>query len=81
MGAHPGCPVCLIVAASLVAVETNVGETISACVNDNAGEREMSLHFVHVVADTYDRDTHPHPVCFGDITRLPVLTTLPEKGR
>ena len=29
MGIHPGCPVCLIVAASLVAVETNVGETIS----------------------------------------------------
>ena len=30
MGVHPGCPVCLTVAASLVAVETNVGETISA---------------------------------------------------
>ena len=30
MGVHPGCPVCLIVAASLVAVETDVGETISA---------------------------------------------------
>ena len=30
MGVHPGRPVCLIVAASLVAVETNVGETISA---------------------------------------------------
>ena len=30
MGGHPGCPVCLIVAASLVAVETDVGETISA---------------------------------------------------
>ena len=30
MGVHPGCPVCLIVAASFVAVETNVGETISA---------------------------------------------------
>ena len=30
MGAYPGCPVCSIVAASLVAVETDVGETISA---------------------------------------------------
>ena len=30
MGIHPGCRVCLIVAASLVAVETDVGETISA---------------------------------------------------
>ena len=30
MGMHPGCPVCLIVAVSLVAVETDVGETISA---------------------------------------------------
>ena len=30
MGAHPGCPVCSIVAASLVIVETSVGETISA---------------------------------------------------
>ena len=30
MVVHPGCPVCSIVAASLVAVETNVGETISA---------------------------------------------------
>ena len=30
MGVHPGCPVCLIVAALLVAVETDVGETISA---------------------------------------------------
>ena len=29
MGVHPGCPVCLIVATSLVAVETDVGETIS----------------------------------------------------
>ena len=28
MGVHPGCPVCLIVAASLVAVETDVGETV-----------------------------------------------------
>ena len=30
MGVHPGCSVCLIAAASLVAVETYVGETISA---------------------------------------------------
>ena len=30
MGVRPGCPVCSIVAASLVAVETDVGETISA---------------------------------------------------
>ena len=30
MGVHPGCPVYLSVAASLVAVETDVGETISA---------------------------------------------------
>ena len=30
MGVHPGCPVCSIFAASLVAVETDVGETISA---------------------------------------------------
>ena len=30
MGVHPGCPVCSIVAASLVAVQTDVGETISA---------------------------------------------------
>ena len=30
MGVHPGCSVCSIVAASLVAVETDVGETISA---------------------------------------------------
>ena len=30
MGVYPGCPVCSIVAASLVAVETEVGETISA---------------------------------------------------
>ena len=30
MGVHPGCPVCFTVAASLVAVETDVGETISA---------------------------------------------------
>ena len=30
MGVHPGCPGCSIVAASPVAVETNVGETISA---------------------------------------------------
>ena len=29
MGVHPGCPVCSIVAASLVAVETDVGETVS----------------------------------------------------
>ena len=43
MGVHPGCPVCSIVAASLVAVETDVGETISAakvafvCVSDLLG--------------------------------------------
>ena len=30
MGVHLSCPVCLIVAASLVAVETDVGEAISA---------------------------------------------------
>ena len=30
MGAHPGCPLCSIVAASLVAVYSDVGETISA---------------------------------------------------
>ena len=30
MGVHPGCPVCSTVAASLVAVVTDVGETISA---------------------------------------------------
>ena len=30
MGVHPGCPICSIVAASLVAVETDVRETISA---------------------------------------------------
>ena len=30
MRVHPGCPVCSIVAVSLVAVETDVGETISA---------------------------------------------------
>ena len=30
MGVHPGCPVCSIVAELLVAVETDVGETISA---------------------------------------------------
>ena len=30
MGVHPGCSVCSIVAASLVAVETDVEETISA---------------------------------------------------
>ena len=30
MGVHPGCRVCSIVAASLTAVETDVGETISA---------------------------------------------------
>ena len=30
MGVHTGCPVCSIVAASLVAVETDVGETIFA---------------------------------------------------
>ena len=30
MGVHPGCPACSIVAASLLAVETDVGETISA---------------------------------------------------
>ena len=30
IGVHPGCPVCLIVAASVVASETDVGETISA---------------------------------------------------
>ena len=30
MGVHPSCPVCSIVAASLVAVETDVGETVSA---------------------------------------------------
>ena len=30
MGVHLGCPVCSFVAASLVAVETDVGETISA---------------------------------------------------
>ena len=29
MGVHPSCPVCSIAAASLVAVETDVGETIS----------------------------------------------------
>ena len=29
VGVHPGCTVCSIVAASLVAVETNVGETLS----------------------------------------------------
>ena len=29
MGVHPGCHVCSIVAASLVAVETDVGETMS----------------------------------------------------
>ena len=29
MGVHPACPVCSIVAASLVAVETDVGELIS----------------------------------------------------
>ena len=30
MGVHPGCPVCSTVAASFVAVVTDVGETISA---------------------------------------------------
>ena len=30
MGVHPGCPLCSIVAASFVAVETDVEETISA---------------------------------------------------
>ena len=30
MGVHSGCPVCLVVAAWLVAVETDVGNTISA---------------------------------------------------
>ena len=30
MAVHPGCRVCSIVAASLVAVETDVGETTSA---------------------------------------------------
>ena len=30
MGVHPGCPVCSIVASSLVAVETDVGEKNSA---------------------------------------------------
>ena len=30
MGVHPGCPVCSTVAVSLVAVETDVRETISA---------------------------------------------------
>ena len=30
MGVHPGCPGCSIVAELLVAVETDVGETISA---------------------------------------------------
>ena len=30
IGVHPGCRVCSIVAASLVAVETDVGETIFA---------------------------------------------------
>ena len=30
MDVRPGCPVCSIVAASLVAVETDAGETISA---------------------------------------------------
>ena len=30
IGVHPGCPVCSTVASSLVAVETDVGETISA---------------------------------------------------
>ena len=30
MEVHPGCPVCLIVAASLVDLETDVGEIISA---------------------------------------------------
>ena len=30
MGVHSGCPVCSIVAASLVAVETDLGETITA---------------------------------------------------
>ena len=29
MGVHSGCPVCSIVTASLVAVQTDVGETIS----------------------------------------------------
>ena len=32
MGVHTGCPVFSIVAALLVAVETDVGETISAVV-------------------------------------------------
>ena len=30
MGVHPGCPVCLITAVMLVAVEADVGETIFA---------------------------------------------------
>ena len=30
MGVHSGCPVCLVVAVSLVAVETDVVNTISA---------------------------------------------------
>ena len=30
MGVHPGCSVCSVVAASLVAVETDVGKVISA---------------------------------------------------
>ena len=30
MGVHPGCPVCSIVAGSVMVVETDVGETISA---------------------------------------------------
>ena len=47
VGVHPGCPVCSIVAASLVAVETDVGETIStlACHSLDVRQTDLQITF------------------------------------
>ena len=44
MGVHPGCPVCSIVAASLVAVETDVGETISEHLLTSVKRRKLKRY-------------------------------------
>ena len=44
MGVRPGCPVCFIIAESLVAAETDVGETISAANKNQKKKKKKKSH-------------------------------------
>ena len=66
MGVHPVCPVCSIVAASLVAVETDVGETISAAKKSHlcvvAGLLELLRSFLQALFPTSTFTSFSSPV-------------------